>query len=484
MTKTNGKTKIKGNKDDAKHFIDFYDPEFFGVVDDENKKTSKEHTVSLTVAIDDETTQRSKSNLAEHKVPLIDDFTDVEAVIKSILQLRNSVLASKTDGTYMDSVKKEIQHIQLICTSGSSHAIFQSVAKEARMIVYDKYMIPLQILLDDDHEKDILVSEHSQFCKKIDKAKMTNGYLDRHFPDEREENPDRKKQTDKMKEFIYRNYFQEFWNGMHQEMFGANRYRASLLELEYLQHHIVKPYEVSVRKAMQRIDVLLTYLPLFPPRTLRDKRATNKEWAAHNERRKLIQESKRDIQYAMLPLSFRDAIDAMETDYETMDESTFLLRLEQIEVKDMKDRKEREENKEKLKRKSEANSNGKEHPNKSRKDKSDRDNKRNRREGQKTNSGGKARFCSMCKLAGAPSFVYETHNDNDCKKKGQYEKLLSGGAGSREKASKEYKSFEKRMMKNVRAEFKKHQAKKKKRDDKDDSDDDISVDSNGTNTSY
>jgi len=104
MTKTTGK-KIKGNKDDVKHFIDFYDTDFFGIIDDENKKrTSK--TVSLTIPIDDVTTPKKKSNLAEHKVPQIEDFTDTEAVIKSILQLRNSVIIHKTDGTYNDRVKK------------------------------------------------------------------------------------------------------------------------------------------------------------------------------------------------------------------------------------------------------------------------------------------------------------------------------------------------------------------------------------------
>ena len=69
---------------------------------------------------------------------------------------------------------------------------------------------------------------------------------------------------------------------MHQEMFGANRYCAFQLELQYLKHHIVKPYEVSVHKAMQRVDVLLTYLPFFPPRTVRSERPTDKEWAAFN----------------------------------------------------------------------------------------------------------------------------------------------------------------------------------------------------------
>jgi hypothetical protein len=482
MTKPTGK-KIKGNKDDAKHFIDFFDSEFFGLVDDEDKKTTNK-TISLTVPIDDGTTQKNKSNLAEHKVPQIEDFTDIEAVMKSILQLRNSVLVHKTDGTYTDGVKKEIQHIKLICNSGSSDTIFRNLTAEARTIVFDKFLVPLMVLPGDNHEKDILISDHSSFCKRIDAVKMSNAYLDRFYPDDRENSPDRKQQSEKMKEFIYRNYFQEFWSGMHQEMFGANRYRAFQLELEYLKHHIVKPYEVSVRKAMQRIDVLLTYLPFYPPRTVRSKRPSEAEWAAFDLQKYVDKKTKRDIQYNMLPSFYRDTIDVWETDYEDMDGSTFLLNLEKLEVKDMKDRQERNENKEKLKRKSEAASNGKEHPNSNRKVKTDRDNKRNRRDDRKTTQNGKARFCNMCKMSGAPAFVYETHNTKDCKKKEQYEKLLSGGAGKKKEANKEYKSFEKKMMKNVRSEFKKHQAKSKKRGDNNDSDDDMSVDSNGTNTSY
>jgi len=194
---------------------------------------------------------------------------------------------------------------------------------------------------------------------------------------------------------------------MHQEMFGANRYCAFQLELQYLKHHIVKPYEVSVHKAMQRVDVLLTYLPFFPPRTVRSERPTDKEWAAFNVTKHVDDKIKRDIQYTMLPTSFRDAIDVWETDYETMDQSSFLLCLEKLEVKDIKERKERDDNKEKLKRKSEGTSTGKSHPTNNRKNNKDRDNKTNRRNDQKTTNSGKAGFCNMCKMSGAPSFVYE-----------------------------------------------------------------------------
>ena len=67
MTKPTGK-KIKGNKDDAKHFIEFYDNDFFGIVDDEAKE-KKSKTVSLIVPIDDELTKNSKHNLAKGKCP-------------------------------------------------------------------------------------------------------------------------------------------------------------------------------------------------------------------------------------------------------------------------------------------------------------------------------------------------------------------------------------------------------------------------------
>jgi len=64
------------------HFINFFNPDFFGIVDDDGAKTKKDKTVSLTVPIDDAVSGRNKTNLMEHKIPEITDFTDVERVIK------------------------------------------------------------------------------------------------------------------------------------------------------------------------------------------------------------------------------------------------------------------------------------------------------------------------------------------------------------------------------------------------------------------
>jgi len=108
-------------------------------------------------------------------------------------------------------LKKEIQHIQLICNSGSPHTIFRNMTREARYLLFEK------IMPGDAHEKEITVDDHSTFCKNLDVVKMSNAYLDMWSPDARRNSPDRKKQSDKMREFIYRNYFQEFWSSMHQE---------------------------------------------------------------------------------------------------------------------------------------------------------------------------------------------------------------------------------------------------------------------------
>ena len=149
-------------------------------------------------------------SLQPSKVPQIEDFTDTEAVINSILQLRNSVLIHKTNGIYNDSVKKEIQQIQLICNGGSSHNVFRSMTRESRDIVFEKYMVPLMVMPGDTHEKEITIDDHSTFCKKLDVTMMSTAYLDTYFPEGKGKNPDRKKQIEKMREFIYRQYFQEF----------------------------------------------------------------------------------------------------------------------------------------------------------------------------------------------------------------------------------------------------------------------------------
>lgn len=62
-------------------------------------------------------------------------------------------------------------------------------------------------------------------------------------------------------------------------------------------------------------------------------------------------------------------------------------------------------------------------------------------------NSGIARKCKLCKVVGALSFVYKFHYTNQCKKKVEYQKKLSGGAEAREKTQQEFCATEKELMK-------------------------------------
>ena len=102
--------------------------------------------------------------------------------------------------------------------------------------------------------------------------------------------------------------------------------------------------------------------------------------------------------------------------------------------------------------------------------------KSKRRKGNgKPNSQGEARvceLCELCKLAGAPDFMYKSHYTNQCKKKEQYAKKMSGGSGQRKMTIKEYKLMEKKLCKELKMVQKK--LAKKKKVDSNDSDDNMS----------
>jgi hypothetical protein len=68
-------------------------------------------------------------------------------------------------------------------------------------------------------------------------------------------------------------------------------------------------------------------------------------------------------------------------------------------------------------------------------------------------------------MTGAPEFVYLSHNTADCNKKDKYARKLSGSAGQRQKATREYKKGEKdlhRELKLLSRQVKKLTANKKR----------------------
>ena len=62
--------------------------------------------------------------------------------------------------------------------------------------------------------------------------------------------------------------------------------------------------------------------------------------------------------------------------------------------------------------------------------------------------------------------MFKTHNTQDCKKKERYEKLLSGGVASRQKATKEFSHADKKLRREFKLMAKKVQKLEKTRQSK------------------
>ena len=145
-----------------------------------------------------------------------------------------------------------------------------------------------------------------------------------------------------------------------------------------------------------------------------------------------MSEEKREMKYNLLPESYHDRFDELEVDQTEMTNSKFLAEAQKCKAADKKLRIQKDMGK---KRKVEEDRNGK--------------NKRQRENHPITNAG-RARECELCKLAGAPEFVYKSHFTNQCKKKEQYQKAMSGGVAERHKAKNEYQLAEKELLREIK----------------------------------
>ena len=109
-----------------------------------------------------------------------------------------------------------------------------------------------------------------------------------------------------------------------------------------------------------------------------------------------------------------------------MSMSLFLLEAQKCEAADKKEQAKIAEGKAALKKKkassNEASSSG---SGVSRSSKSTNSRSKKRQTFSSASPAGKARFCVLCKMAGAPDFVYTSHNTDVCNKKDEYQKKLS-----------------------------------------------------------
>ena len=186
----------------------------------------------------------------------------------------------------------------------------------------------------------------------------------------------------------------------------------------------------------------------------------------------------------LLPEAYHDKFDELENDWTEMSNSKFLSEAQKFEAADAKERLKGEKKKEAMKRRA----NKEEQDSQaslscSQKDKNG--NGKKRKTQNHSSSAGKQRFCELCKAAGAPEFVYVSQNTNQCKKKEEYEKKLSGGMASRAGVTKEMRGKDSycRCKAKLMDKIKRLQ-KKVKKTKKTDNSSVSSMSSTGKNVSY
>ena len=151
------------------------------------------------------------------------------------------------------------------------------------------------------------------------------------------------------------------------------------------------------------------------------------------------------MKYNLLPDAYQEKFDALEEDWSEMTHAKFNSEAYKCEVADRREQLAQEREKPQIKRKREE-----QLSNIPRKDRKTNERTKARREAAPTTNKGRARLCELCKAAGAPEYIYTNHWTSECLKKDKYAKLMSGGAGSRQRANKELSTSEKKL----RREFK------------------------------
>ena len=79
-------------------------------------------------------------------------------------------------------------------------------------------------------------------------------------------------------------------------------------------NNLVKPYLVSVEAAFCLIDVLTSLLFHFPPASSRSKSVTIEQWERAEKKNKIKANLKQKMKYNLLPESYTDRFDKLETD--------------------------------------------------------------------------------------------------------------------------------------------------------------------------
>ena len=117
------------------------------------------------------------------------------------------------------------------------------------------------------------------------------------------------------------------------------------------------------------------------------------------------------MKYNLLPEAYHEKFDELENDLTEISNSKFLSEAQKFEAADAKERLKGEKKKEAMKRRANKEEQDSQ-ASLSRSQKDKNGNGKKRKTQNQSSSAGKQRFCELCKAAGAPEFVYVSHNTN------------------------------------------------------------------------
>ena len=167
--------------------------------------------------------------------------------MQSISALKTKVIKPRQIEDKNEEIKLTMKMLGLICL-GTATQTLQDAAKAAKKQVYEEH---LAVEYDiDSVQQEVLIEDEGAFFEFIsrDFTELEEGF----------------ESSEAFTAHLFQTFFQIFWNHLHAVMFGADAYRAYKIQKDYLMTRIVKPLDVGVEAAFQRIDCL-TNLLLLPP---------------------------------------------------------------------------------------------------------------------------------------------------------------------------------------------------------------------------